>query len=58
MGVITIEITEMDEVNRRWTDVTQTGPFRGTKGLWQMEPEDGGSQRRCTLMVFGVCCFP
>jgi uncharacterized protein YndB with AHSA1/START domain len=42
----TIEITEMDEAARRWTDVTQTGPFKGTKGSWQVSAEDGGSRVR------------
>ena len=42
----TIEITEMDERARRWVDVTQTGPFRGTIGSWQVTPEGGGSKVR------------
>jgi len=42
----TIEITEMDEAARRWTDVTITGPFRGTKGSWQVAGEGTGSRVR------------
>jgi hypothetical protein len=42
----TIEITEMDETARRWTDVTTTGPFRGTKGSWQVFAEEGRSRVR------------
>ena len=42
----TIEIIEMDETSRRWTDVTMTGPFRGTKGSWQVLAEKGGSRVR------------
>jgi uncharacterized protein YndB with AHSA1/START domain len=42
----TIEITEMDETTRRWTDITMTGPFRGTKGSWQVLPENQGSRVR------------
>jgi uncharacterized protein YndB with AHSA1/START domain len=42
----TIEITEMDEGARRWVDVTQTGPFRGTKGSWQVTSEGDGSTVR------------
>jgi len=42
----TIEITEMDETARRWTDVTMTGPFRGTKGSWQVLAEGSGSRVR------------
>jgi hypothetical protein len=42
----TIEITEMDETARRWSDVTITGPFRGTKGSWQVLAENGGSRVR------------
>ena len=44
----TEEITEMDETSRRWTDVTLTGPFRSTKGSWQILAEDGGSRVRLT----------
>jgi hypothetical protein len=43
-----IEISEMDETSRRWTDVTLTGPFRGTKGSWQVLAEEGGSRVRLT----------
>lgn len=42
----TIEITEMDENQRRWVDVTRTGSFRGTKGSWQVMPEGNGSKVR------------
>ena len=42
----TVEITEMDESRRRWVDVTITGPFRGTKGSWQVTPVEDGSQVR------------
>jgi hypothetical protein len=42
----TIEITEMDEISHRWTDVTMTGPFRGTKGSWQVLAENNGSRLR------------
>lgn len=42
----TIEITEMDERARRWVDVTLSGSFRGTKGSWQVTPENGGSRVR------------
>ena len=42
----TIEITEMDEASRRWTDVTRTGPFRDTKGSWQVMEENHGSRVR------------
>jgi uncharacterized protein YndB with AHSA1/START domain len=42
----TIQITEMDETARRWTDVTMTGPFRGTKGSWQVLAENNGSRVR------------
>jgi hypothetical protein len=41
-----IQITEMDETARRWTDVTMTGPFRGTKGSWQVLAENNGSRVR------------
>lgn len=34
----------MDETTRRWTDVTITGPFRGTKGSWQVVAEGSGSR--------------
>jgi hypothetical protein len=44
----TIEITEMDETTRRWTDVTRTGFYQGTKGMWQVLAEEGGSQVRLT----------
>lgn len=44
----TIEITEMDENARQWTDVTRTGSFRGTKGMWQIAAANGGSQVRLT----------
>lgn len=40
----TIEITEMDESARRWVDVTITGSFSGTKGAWQVTPENSGSK--------------
>lgn len=36
----------MDEAARRWTDVTMTGPFRGTKGSWQVLAENNGSRVR------------
>jgi hypothetical protein len=36
----------MDEASRRWTDVTMTGPFRGTKGSWQVFAENNGSHVR------------
>ena len=39
----TIEVTEMDESARRWTDVTTTGPFRGTTGTKQVLSEGDGS---------------
>jgi len=42
----TIEIVEMDEKARRWADLTITGSFRGTKGSWQVTPENGGSKVR------------
>jgi uncharacterized protein YndB with AHSA1/START domain len=42
----TEEVTEMDEAARRWTDVTMTGPFRGTKGSWQVLAEANGSRVR------------
>jgi hypothetical protein len=42
----TIQITEMDETSRRWTDLTITGPFRGTKGSWQVLAEMNGSRVR------------
>ena len=42
----TEEVTEMDEASRRWTDVTMTGPFRGTTGAWQILVEEGGSRVR------------
>jgi uncharacterized protein YndB with AHSA1/START domain len=42
----TIEISEMDETSRRWADITVTGPFRGTKGSWQVLPAEGGSKVR------------
>jgi uncharacterized protein YndB with AHSA1/START domain len=42
----TIEITEMDESARRWVDITRTGPFRGTKGSWQITAEGNGSKVR------------
>jgi uncharacterized protein YndB with AHSA1/START domain len=44
----TIEITEMDEPARHWTDVTMTGPFRGTKGIWQITPTGNGSKVQLT----------
>lgn len=44
----TIEITEMDETARRWTDVTLTGSFRGTKGSWQVLAENAGTLVRLT----------
>jgi len=43
-----IEITEMDERARRWTDLTITGSFRGTKGSWEVLPEGRGSRVRLT----------
>jgi hypothetical protein len=42
----TIQITETDETSHRWTDVTITGPFRGTKGSWQVLAENHGSRVR------------
>lgn len=42
----TIEVTELDETSRRWTDVTMTGPFRGTRGSWQVLAENDGSRVR------------
>jgi hypothetical protein len=36
----------MDEAARRWADVMLTGPFRGTKGSWQVLSEAGGSRVR------------
>jgi hypothetical protein len=44
----TIEIIEMDEAARRWTDVTTTGLFRGTEGSWQVVAEGLGSRVRLT----------
>ena len=50
----TIEITEMDESARRWTDVAMTGSFRGTKGMWQVDPEGGGSRVKLTAEMHAV----
>jgi len=50
----TIEITEMDETARRWTDVTITGSFRGTKGMWQVLPESNGSRVKLTAEMRAV----
>jgi hypothetical protein len=45
----TEEIIEMDESARRWVDITRTGSFRGTKGMWQIMPEGNGSRVRLTV---------
>jgi carbon monoxide dehydrogenase subunit G len=52
----TVEITEMDEAARRWTDMMTTGPFRGTTGQWQVLPEGSGSRVRAvaTMRTTGV----
>jgi carbon monoxide dehydrogenase subunit G len=50
----TIQITEMDESARRWTDVTMTGLFRGTKGMWQVLPEGDGSRVKLTAEMHAV----
>lgn len=50
----TIEITEMDESARRWTDVTMTGSFRGTKGMWQVSPEGSGARVKLTAEMRAV----
>ena len=39
----TEKITEMDESARRWSDLTLTGPFRGTIGNWQILSESDGA---------------
>jgi hypothetical protein len=44
----TEEIVEMDETAWHWMDVTRTGPFRGTKGSWQVLAETGGACVRLT----------
>ena len=45
------EVTEMDETERRWVDVTRTGPFRGTKGLWQVSAAESGSKVRLVAQM-------
>jgi hypothetical protein len=49
-----IEIVEMDEAARRWADLTVTGAFRGTKGSWQVLPENGGSLVRLTAEMRAI----
>ncbi|MDQ3707382.1 MAG: SRPBCC family protein [Chloroflexota bacterium] len=44
----TLEITEMNEQSRRWTDIMLDSPFHGTKGSWEVLPEKGGSRVRLT----------
>lgn len=57
----TEEVTEMDETTRRWTDVTVTGPIRGTKGSWQVVAAGSGSRVQLTLemqaVVSGGCSW-
>lgn len=40
----TMEVTEMDESARRWTENTITGSLRGTKALWHILSEGNGSR--------------
>ncbi|MBI4200156.1 MAG: SRPBCC family protein [Chloroflexi bacterium] len=46
MGVkqFTVEIVEMDEAARKWTDLTINGGFRGTRGRWEVQPQGTGSR--------------
>ena len=56
----TEEVTELDETARRFADNTISGSLRGTKGTWEVQPEemDRGcaAQWRCTAPVYSDCC--
>jgi hypothetical protein len=45
----TMEVTEMDVSARRWTEDTLTGSLRGTKAVWQVQPDGKGSQVKHTI---------
>lgn len=47
----TEKITEMDESTRRWSDLTLTGPFRGTTGDWQILSESDGATVRLSVKM-------
>ena len=57
----TEEVTEMDETTRLRTDVTVTGPLRGTKGSWQVVSAGSGSRVQLTpemqAVVSGGCSW-
>jgi len=45
----TMEIAEMDESARRWTENTTTSYMRGTKAMWHILPESAGSRVKHTV---------
>jgi len=45
----TEEVMEMDEAALRWTDMTITGPFRGTTGSWQVLRDAEGARVRIAV---------
>lgn len=56
MGTLefTEEVTELDEGQRRWVEVTRTGGIKGTRLEWQVLDDPGGSRVRLSAEMHGV----
>lgn len=50
----TEEVTELDEGQRRWVEVTRTGGIKGTRLEWQVRDDQAGARVHLTAEMHAV----